>query len=95
MSFSTLVVNVPGDPTLLDLFKVQMDTSKGDTSKDALYSQYLEMAGIAAENYIDNIIEQRNVTENISHARTPVALRYWPYVDNLVITNTRSSSMRG
>jgi len=84
--FANLVVAVPGDPTLLELYKAQLDVDSNDTSQDLVLSQYLEMAGAAAESYIDNVIEQRSVTENFSHTRTPVAMRYWPYVDNLVVT---------
>jgi hypothetical protein len=83
--FANLVVAVPGDPTLLELYKAQNDVDKNDTSQDLVLSQYLEMAGAAAESYIDNIIEKRTVTEKWKNTRTPIALRYWPVVDNLSV----------
>lgn len=49
-----------------------------DNSQDDELSMYLEIAGQACERYIDNIIDQRSVTQNISHNRSPVVLRYYP-----------------
>lgn len=64
--------------TLLQLTKDLLGIKGSDTSRDADLSMYLEMSGIASEQYIDNIIMQREVTEKLSHSRTPVALKYGP-----------------
>ena len=40
--FANLVVAVPGDPTLLELYKAQNDVDSNDTSQDLVLSQYLE-----------------------------------------------------
>jgi hypothetical protein len=66
----------PTQLTLLALTKQLMGIV--DTARDAELSMYLDMAGNAAERYIDNIIEQREVTERIAKKYVPVALRYWP-----------------
>lgn len=60
--------------TLLELMKLL--SGIGDTSQDVTLSMYLEIAGTAAEGYIDNIIRQRAVVQNIAKARTPVRLLY-------------------
>lgn len=69
----------PDEITLLALMKQTMGID--DDLRDAELSMFLDMAGVAAEQYIDNIIEQREVTERISKERTPVALRYYPVTD--------------
>jgi hypothetical protein len=66
----------PESITLLELLKGQLDIT--DNARDPELSMYLEMAGQAAEKYIDNIIDQRDVTENISISRHPVPARYDP-----------------
>ena len=67
--------------TLLELTKSILGIT--DNSRDADLSLYLDMAGAAAEQYIDNIIDKRPVTEQFKHVNPdPIALRYWP-ADNL------------
>ena len=84
--FASLPVDVPGNPTLLDMTKQLLGIEPADTSRDQELSQFLEMAGQAAERYIDNIIEQREVTEQIARRKEPVALRYWPVTGPLSVT---------
>jgi hypothetical protein len=66
----------PQQMTLLELTKQLLAVL--DTSRDAELSMYLDIAGNAAEHYIDNIIEQREITERIAKKYVPVALRYYP-----------------
>ena len=66
----------PDSITLLELLKQQLDIT--DASMDAELSMYLDMAGNAAEKYIDNIIEQREVIERFPSVNDPIALRYYP-----------------
>jgi len=68
--------STPTELSLLDLMKQMLGIV--DTARDAELSMYLDMAGNAAERYIDNIIEQREVTERISKKYVPVPLRYYP-----------------
>ena len=74
-----------GDPaqsiTLLELLKGQLNIDPADTSRDAELSMYLEMAGSACEKYIDNIIDQRDVSERFKTDKHPIALRYYPVSD--------------
>jgi hypothetical protein len=66
----------PDSITLLALLKQQLGIT--DIARDTELSMYLDMAGNAAERYIDNVIQLRDVKEYLSHERTPIALRYWP-----------------
>lgn len=84
--FASLPIDAPDNPTLLELLKWQLEIEPFDTSRNKELSIYLEMAGQAAEKYIGNAIEKREMKENLSHARTPVALRYSPYGGDLVVT---------
>jgi len=68
--------STPTQLTLLELMKQIMGIV--DTARDVELSMYLDMAGNAAERYIDNIIEQREVTEKIAKKYVPVPLRYYP-----------------
>jgi hypothetical protein len=66
----------PDSITLLALLKSQLGIT--DTVRDDELSMYLDMAGNAAEQYIDNIIQQREVKEYLAHDQNPIPLRYWP-----------------
>jgi hypothetical protein len=66
----------PTNMTLLALTKQILGIV--DTARDVELSMYLDMAGNACERYIDNIIEQREVTERIAKKYIPVPLRYYP-----------------
>lgn len=80
----------PEQTTLLALMKQVLGIT--DTVRDLELSMYLDMAGNAAERYIDNIIEQREVTEQIAKKYVPVALRYYPVgaVSSVVIDGVES-----
>ena len=71
----------PSSITLLELLKQQLDIT--DNTRDDELSMYLGMAGSACERYLDNIIDQRDVSERFTTDRHPIALRYYP-VDALV-----------
>ena len=77
----------PDSITLLELMKQQLDIT--DASMDAELSMYLDMAGNAAERYIDNIIEQREVIERFPIVSDPIALRYYP-IQTLVLVEIDS-----
>ena len=62
--------------TLLDLMK-QLLNITDDTQNDEL-SMWLQMAGEAAEQYIDNKLAKQEVKELFASNRSPVALRYFP-----------------
>jgi len=64
--------------TLLELTKTLNNLESRDTSQDEMLSLWLQMAGEAAESYIDNKIVLQEVTEEFRHQRWPIALRYWP-----------------
>jgi hypothetical protein len=69
--------------TLLQLLKDQLgETGSG---RDSELSMYLDMAGNSAEQYVDNVLVQREVVEQKPISGSPVALRYWPYVSGLAI----------
>ena len=69
-----------GDPentiTLLELMKNLMGIS--DSARDDELSMYLDMAGRAAESYIDNKLVSQEVTEKYAFTMSPIALRYYP-----------------
>ena len=67
-----------GTTTLLGLTKILNGIQAGDTSRDEEISLYLDMAGTACENYIDNKIVSQEVTELFAKSHAPIALRYWP-----------------
>lgn len=67
-----------GTTTLLGLTKLLNGIQVGDTSQDDELSLYLDMAGTACENYINNKIVAQEVTERFASWHTPVALRFWP-----------------
>lgn len=69
--------------TLLELTKTLNNLESRDTSQDEMLSLWLQMAGEAAESYIDNKIVLQEVTEEFRHQRWPIALRYWPVEDTL------------
>ncbi len=70
--------------TVLDYVKQQLSIS--DNSQDEELSLACQVAGEACENYLDNVVALDAVTENISKAFAPVALRFNPYVDGLTVT---------
>lgn len=71
--------SAPDTITLLDLMKDTLGIT--DNAQDTKLSMYLNLSGNAAEKYIDNIIDQRSATEQLSRTLSPVALRYWPVSD--------------
>ncbi len=73
----------PDSITLLELLKQQLDIT--DSAMDTELSMYLDMAGNAAEKYIDNIIEQRDVVERFASVNDPIALRYYPVTDLVLV----------
>lgn len=58
--------------TLLALMKLLSGIT--DTSKDALYSGFLQVAGDAAEAYTDRVLLEQTVTERIARSRSPILL---------------------
>lgn len=64
--------------TLLDLMKDILGIT--DNTQDIELSMYLQIAGEACEKYIDNKIASQTYVETFSHARSQVALRYYPVV---------------
>ena len=79
MSFYDATIDAGGvTTTLLELTKQLLGIEAIDTTRDTELSVFLDMAGAAAEQYIDNILDQRTVTEQFKNTHTPVALRYWP-----------------
>ena len=62
--------------TLLALMKQLMGIA--DDTQDTELAMYLQMAGEAAENYIDNKIVRQEVSENFISNRSPIPLRYYP-----------------
>lgn len=62
--------------TLLELMKQLMGVT--DNTQDTELSMYLQMAGEAAEKYIDNKIVLQEVVENFIRTVSPIALRYYP-----------------
>lgn len=69
----------PDSITLLELLKQQLNIT--DNARDTELSMYLDMAGSAAEKYIDNIIDKRDVSEKFKTDAHPIALRYYPVSD--------------
>ena len=70
---------VTGTTTLLDIVKDKLGIT--DTAQDDDLKLYINMAGVACENYIDNKIVSQPVTELYAMSKTPVALRFWPAAD--------------
>ena len=70
---------VTGTTTLLDIVKDKLGIT--DTAQDDDLKLYINMAGVACENYIDNKIVSQPVTELFAMSKTPIALRYWPAAD--------------
>ena len=85
--FANLPVDLPNNPTILDLLKQELGIDPSDFTRDTELTIYIETAGLAVERYIDNIVEQRQVTERHSKSNHPTALRYYPVdtLDNVVV----------
>ena len=62
--------------TLLALMKQLMGIT--DSARDDELSMYLQMAGEAAESFIDNKTVSQSVTENFISDRSPIPLRFYP-----------------
>ena len=75
-----------GTTTLLGLTKILSGIAENDTSQDEVLALYLDMAGTACEQYIDNKIVAQDVTELFAKSRSPVDLRYWPVGDLTNVT---------
>ena len=69
--------------TMLELVKQKLGIT--DISRDDELTLVCQMAGEAAERYCDNVLALRSVSEQISHYKHPVALRYSPYSDGLTV----------
>jgi hypothetical protein len=77
--FANAVIDAGGvNTSLLELTKQLLEIDPLDTTRDTELSVFIDMAGDAAERYIDNILLQRPVTERFKNVYSPVALRYWP-----------------
>lgn len=61
--------------TLLELMKQLLDIV--DASQDDELSMYLQIAGEAAESYVDNKLALQEVKEQFPSQRSPIALRYY------------------
>ena len=91
MSFYDAEVAAGGvTQTLLEFTKTIMGIT--DNTQDAALSASLDIAGNAAELYIDNIIDQRDVTERFKDDKSPQQLRYWP-VQTLVLVEVDGSDV--
>ncbi len=62
--------------TLLELMKQLMGVT--DNTQDTELAMYLQMAGEAAESYIDNKIVSQSVSENFIRNISPIPLRFYP-----------------
>ena len=69
----------PTSMTLLELTKKLAGIV--DNSQDDDLTLYLQMAGEAAEQWIDNKLVMQAVTENYAASKSPVALRFYPASD--------------
>ena len=67
----------PDTITLLELTKQLLEIV--DTSQDTELSMYLQIAGEAAESYIDNKLALQEVTEEFASSFYPVPLRFYPF----------------
>lgn len=74
----------PDTTTLLELLKDQLGIT--GTDQDTELSMYLQMAGEAAERYIDNVIASSACTQKLKRCRTPIRLCKFPYIDDLTVT---------
>lgn len=63
--------------TLLELMKLLSGIA--DTSQDVTLSMYLEIAGVAAEGYTDNILLHRNVVQQVAKPHSPVRINHPSY----------------
>jgi hypothetical protein len=72
--------------TLLDLLKKQMDICENDSSQDEMLSLWLQIAGEACENYVNNVLALKEVTEQHAGTFSPVSLKYYPVVSLTTIT---------
>ncbi|WP_116364417.1 phage head-tail connector protein [Parahaliea mediterranea] len=73
----------PTSTTLLEMLKSQLDVT--DDSRDDELALYLQLAGEAAERYIDNVIVLQPVNETFNRYRSAITLRYYPYIDGLTV----------
>jgi len=77
---------------LLDMLKAILGISTFDTCRDSELTALLNGTIQRCETYIDNIIDQREVSELFSGRKTPIALNYYP-VGNLVSVELNGSDV--
>ena len=82
------------DQSLLDLLKLFLGIDLDDTSNDPALVRALNLAGLMAERYIDNVIVQRESYEYFAHHVGTVLLRYNPIDLSKPVTVTLSGEER-
>jgi len=76
LDWSALIVDVTGDPTLLDELKAFLGIT--DTLQDAELTSALNKSGPMVETYLDRVIAAREVTEEYAHHFGTVTLHNLP-----------------